>query len=79
MVNVDGERPLICVRASGAHSEISLGPHRIGIGVAIGTFEIEDLLVGPRCKQHSHLARSYESANTTTVTVGVPPLAFILT
>lgn len=75
IVNVDSERPLICVRASGAHSEISLGPHRIGIGVAIGTFEIEDLLVGPRCKQHSHLARSYESASRTTITVGVRPIS----
>ena len=29
-----------------------------------GTFEIEDLLVGPKCRQHRYLARSYESLDT---------------
>ena len=30
----------------------------------IGTFEIEDLLVGPKCRQNRFLARSYESLET---------------
>ena len=71
LINVDGERPLICVRASGAHSEISLAQERLSIGVAVGTFEIEDLLVGPRCKRHSHLARSYEAADVTEILVSL--------
>jgi hypothetical protein len=29
-----------------------------------GTFEIEDLLVGPKCRQHRYLARSYESLDS---------------
>jgi hypothetical protein len=100
IVNVDGERPLAVVRASGARSDISLGSQHFGVGVAIGadagllsvqplimlvvthsipcivtctepayahfagTFEIEDLLVGPKCRQHRYLARSYESLDT---------------
>lgn len=36
IVNVDGERPLVVVRASGAHSDISFGKDHLGIGVAIG-------------------------------------------
>jgi hypothetical protein len=100
IVNVDSERPLAVVRASGAKSDISLGSQHFGVGVAIGgdadmcaihqvlgslyqvhsitsrhfekqlpvmtagTFEIEDLLVGPKCRQHRYLARSYESLDT---------------
>ena len=36
VVNVDGERPLAVVRASGAKSNISLGSQHFGVGVAIG-------------------------------------------
>lgn len=36
IVNVDGERPLAVVRASGAKSDISLGSQHFGVGVAIG-------------------------------------------
>ncbi len=36
IVNVDGERPLVVVRASGAHSDISFRKDHLGIGVAIG-------------------------------------------
>lgn len=99
IVNVDGERPLAVVRASGAKSDISIGSQHFGAGVAIGeqlhkfccdapvliataswhlyaahpdstcvqligTFEIEDLLVGTQCRQHRFLARSYESLDT---------------
>lgn len=107
IVNVDGERLLAVVRASGAKSDISLSSQHFGLGVAIGagvfsvlssltltsavranqrkmhstdafhvqivemltyrfagTFEIEDLLVGPKCRQHRFLARSYESLDT---------------
>ena len=36
VVNVDGERALAVVRASGAKSDISLGSQHFGVAVAIG-------------------------------------------
>lgn len=43
IVNVDGERPLAVVRASGAKSDISISSQHFGVSVAIGT-GVTDLL-----------------------------------
>lgn len=58
MVNVDGEQSLIVVRASGGSTTVTTGPNSMSASVAIGSFEIEDLLVGAVCLEHSYLARS---------------------
>ena len=58
MVNVDGEQSLVVVRASGGSTTVSTGPNSMSASVAIGSFEIEDLLVGAVCLEHSYLARS---------------------
>ena len=58
MVNVDGEQSLVVVRASGGSTSVAMGPSSMSADVAIGSFEIEDLLVGSVCMEHSYLARS---------------------
>lgn len=58
IVNVDNEHSLIVVRASGGSTTVALGPDSLDASVAIGAFEIEDLLVGPVCIENSYLARS---------------------
>ena len=58
IVNVDNEHSLIVVRASGGSTTVALGPNSLAADVAIGAFEIEDLLVGPVCMENSYLARS---------------------
>ncbi|KAK9819963.1 hypothetical protein WJX72_004515 [[Myrmecia] bisecta] len=61
-VNVDGEQSLVVVRASSGSANVMMGPSHLGAGVAIGAFEIEDLLVGPKCPACRHLARSFQEA-----------------
>lgn len=61
MVNVDGERALVAVRATGGAADASLGGAHMAASVAVGSFEIEDLLVGPRCPAHAYLARSFDT------------------
>ena len=61
VVNVDGERALVAVRATGGSADASLGAAHMAAGVAVGSFEIEDLLVGARCPAHAYLARSFEA------------------
>ena len=61
VVNVDGERALVAVRATGGSADASLGVAHMAAGVAVGSFEIEDLLVGARCPAHAYLARSFEA------------------
>lgn len=58
IVNVDSEHSLIVVRASGGSTTVAMGPNSLDAQVAIGAFEIEDLLVGPVCMENSYLARS---------------------
>lgn len=65
IVNVDNEHSLIVVRASGGSTTVALGPDSLDASVAIGAFEIEDLLVGPVCIENSYLARSSLPAKET--------------
>ena len=65
IVNVDNEHSLIVVRASGGSTTVAMGPNSLDANVAIGTFEIEDLLVGPVCIENSYLARSSLPAKET--------------
>ena len=58
IVNVDSEHSLVVVRASGGSTSVALGPNSMSASVAIGAFEIEDLLVGAVCLENSYLARS---------------------
>jgi len=58
IVNVDSEHSLIVVRASGGSTTVAMGPNSMSAQVAIGAFEIEDLLVGAVCLENSYLARS---------------------
>ncbi len=61
VVNVDGEQSLLVVRASAGSADASVGGPHLFSSVAIGRFEIEDLLVGSRCRAHRYLARSFEA------------------
>ena len=65
IVNVDNEHSLIVVRASGGSTTVAMGPNSLDANVAIGAFEIEDLLVGPVCIANSYLARSSLPAKET--------------
>lgn len=58
IVNVDSEHSLVVVRASGGSTTVAMGPNSMSAQVAIGAFEIEDLLVGAVCLENSYLARS---------------------
>lgn len=58
IVNVDSEHSLVVVRASGGSTTVAMGPNSMAAQVAIGAFEIEDLLVGAVCLENSYLARS---------------------
>ena len=58
---MDGERALVAVRATGGSADASLGAAHMAAGVAVGSFEIEDLLVGARCTANAYLARSFEA------------------
>ena len=58
VVNVDSEHSLIVVRASGGSTAVVMGPNSMSAQIAIGAFEIEDLLVGAVCMENSYLARS---------------------
>ena len=60
-VQLQGEYALLTVRASAATADFSYAAQHLAIGVAVGRFEIEDLLVGQRCKAYRFLARSYEA------------------
>ncbi len=59
MVNVDGEQSLIVIRASSGSTDLSLCGGHFSTSLAVGAFEIEDLLVGKRCPEHGYLARSF--------------------
>ena len=61
VVNVDGERALVAVRATGGSADAALGAAHLSASVAVSLFEIEDLLVGSRCPAHAYLARSFEA------------------
>ena len=58
IVNVDSEHSLVVVRVSGGSTTVAMGPNSMLAQVAIGAFEIEDLLVGAVCLENSYLARS---------------------
>ena len=58
IVNVDNEHSLLVMRASGGSTTVAMGRNRLSASVAIGAFEIQDLLVGAVCKENSYLARS---------------------
>lgn len=61
VVNIDGEHSLLVVRASAGTADAAVGGPHLSASVAIGRFEIEDLLVGAVCPQHKYLARSFEA------------------
>ncbi len=71
-VNVDGERSLVAVRATGGSADAALGAAHMAAGVAVASFEIEDLLVGARCPAHAYLARSFEAPGARPIR-GQPP------
>jgi hypothetical protein len=55
IVNVDGERALAVVRASGAKSDISLGSQHFGVGVAIGAdADVLELATSNKSQQQTH-------------------------
>lgn len=59
VVNADNERSLIVIRASKGSTDLSMGDGHFSTSLAVDAFEIEDLLVGPRCPEHGYLARSF--------------------
>ena len=59
VVNADDERSLIVIRASKGSTDLSMGDGHFSTSLAVDAFEIEDLLVGPRCPEHGYLARSF--------------------
>ena len=59
VVNVDSERSLVVIRASKGSTDLSMGDGHFSASLAVDAFEIEDLLVGPRCPTHAYLARSF--------------------
>ena len=59
VVNVDSERSLVVIRASKGSTDLSMGDGHFSASLAVDAFEIEDLLVGPRCPAHAYLARSF--------------------
>ena len=61
MVNVDGEESLLVVRASAGSADATVGGPHLSASFAIGRFEIEDLLVGPKSGSHKYLARSFDA------------------
>jgi hypothetical protein len=75
VVNVDGERSLVAIRASEGSAEASLGSGQLSASLAVGAFEIEDLLVGPKCPDHAYLARSFVPSRASTLSVLIHPLA----
>ncbi|KAL4447306.1 hypothetical protein ABPG77_007339, partial [Micractinium sp. CCAP 211/92] len=58
-VSVDGEVPLIVLRASGGTCRFSYGAAGMTVHTALGSLEIEDLLVGQRCPRNRFLASSH--------------------
>lgn len=62
-VHLPAEVGLIAVRSTGVDVDFSYGATHLGVGCAVGRFEIEDLLVGSRCAPHRFLARSYDAAH----------------
>ena len=56
---MDSERSLIVIRASRGTTDLSMGDGHFSTSLAVDVFEIEDLLVGPRCPEHAYLARSF--------------------
>ena len=60
VVNVDGEHSLVAIRASRGSADVNMANGKLSSMVGVGTFDIEDLLVGSRCPQHAFLARSSE-------------------
>lgn len=61
MLNVDGEEGLLVVRASAGSADATVGGPHLYASVAIGRFEIEDLLVGETCPSHRYLAASFRT------------------
>ena len=59
------ERSLIVIRASGGSADLSMGDGHFSTSLAVDAFEIEDLLVGPRCPRHAYLARSFVATRET--------------
>ena len=63
IVNVDKEVSLIVVRASGGSAFARVSEAHVAASVTVGSFEIEDLLVGARCSALGYLARSFQTGN----------------
>ena len=60
VVNIDGERSLLVVRAAEGSAEAAVGTGQLSSSLAIGQFEVQDLLAGSMSLHHKHLARSFE-------------------
>ena len=60
-VHLPEEVGLVAVRSTGVRVHFGYGPTHLGVGCAVGRFEIDDLLVGGRCAPHRFLARSYDA------------------
>ncbi|KAL4443584.1 hypothetical protein ABPG75_011321 [Micractinium tetrahymenae] len=58
-VSVDDEVPLIVLRAAGGTCQFTYGTPGMTVHTALGSLEIEDLLVGPRCRRNRFLASSH--------------------
>eukprot|EP00884_Botryococcus_braunii_P010315 jgi/Botrbrau1/19285/Bobra.0073s0028.1 len=58
-VDVDGERGLVVIRAMSGSTSVGLATGHMSTHFGIGAFEMEDLLVGPRCPEHRYLGRSF--------------------
>ena len=71
VVNIDNEESLLVVRASAGSADASVGGPHLSASFAIGRFEVEDLLVGPRSRSHRYLARSFDAQ----ITGGLPDWA----
>ena len=63
IVNVDNEVSLVVVRAAGGSATAQIADAHVAAGVAVGSFEIEDLLVGSRCSTLGYLARSFQAGD----------------
>lgn len=60
VVNIDGEQSLLVVKAAEGSVDALVGDDQLSATLAIGQFEIKDLLSGSQCHKHKYLAHSYE-------------------
>ena len=65
IVNIDDEISLVVVRASGGRASARVSDPHVAASVGVGSFEIEDLLVGSRSPAMGYLARSFETGAVT--------------